>query len=171
MSPWYSLVLLFLWVPLDAQTLNMSRDLVAKGITSSNMVPDSPALDARPLLEAAAAYASANGFTTLTADPGAYYFLSQNNATTHALIKGLASLTIDWQHSDLLFRSSNIAAIEFLNCSGVTFQNFSLDYLQLPFTQVTVASVNASAQTFTFSTLPGYQSPSDFNKNRATDGS
>jgi uncharacterized protein (TIGR03437 family) len=165
------LFLLFLWAPLHAQTLNMSHDLVTNGIASSNMIPDSPALDSRPLLEAAVAYASANAITTLTADPGAYYFLSYNNATAHALLNGAGNLTIDWQHSDLLFAFSNIAGIECLNCAGVTLQNFTLDYLQLPFTQVTVASVNAAAQTVSFNAIPGYQSPSDFNDNRAADGS
>jgi len=171
MVPRHPICLLLLWVPLGAQTLNMSRDLVAKGIATSNMIPDSPALDSRPLLEASAAYALANGISTLTADPGVYYFLSQNNANTHALINGAANLTIDWQHSDLMFHSSNIAAIECLNCSGVTLENFTLDYLQLPFTQVTVASVNPTAQSLTFNTIAGYQSPSDFNTNRAADGS
>jgi uncharacterized protein (TIGR03437 family) len=80
-------------------------------------------------------------------------------------------LTIDWQHSDLLFRSSNVAAIQCTNCNGVTMQNFTLDYQQLPFTQITVASVNPTAQSFTFNTIDGYQAPADFNANRASDGS
>ena len=50
-------------------------------------------------------------------------------------------------------------------------QNFTLDYQQLPFTQVTVTSVDANAQTFNFSTIPGFQSPADFNTNRAADAS
>jgi uncharacterized protein (TIGR03437 family) len=50
-------------------------------------------------------------------------------------------------------------------------QNFTLDYQQLPFTQVTVASVNPAAQSFTFNTITGYQTPADFNANRASDGS
>ena len=56
---------------LSSQTLNMSRDLVAKGIASANMTPDSPSLDARPLFEAATTYASRNGIQTVIADPGA----------------------------------------------------------------------------------------------------
>ena len=165
------LALLAAPLPIRGQMLNMSHDLVAKGVAGANMTPDSPALDSRPLFEAAVAYAVKNSIPTLVADPGAYYFLTLRNGSTHALVSGASNLTIDWQNSDLLFHSSNAAAIQFLNCSGVTMQNFTLDYQQLPFTQVTVASVNAVAQTFTFNTIAGYQPPSDFNTNRAADGS
>jgi hypothetical protein len=41
----------------------------------------------------------------------------------------------------------------------------------LPFTQVTVASVNAAAQTFAYQAIAGYQDPTAFNANRAPDGS
>jgi len=47
--------LLFLLTCLDissaraAGTLNLSRDLVALGIAAQNLVPNNPALDARPL--------------------------------------------------------------------------------------------------------------------------
>jgi len=136
-------VLLFFPLLLSGQTLNLSRDLVVKGIASSNMAPDSPALDSRPLLEAAVIYAGQNGIQTLIADPGAYYFLTLRNISTHVLLNAAANLTIDWQDSDLLFRSSNVAAVQCTNCSGVTMQNFTLDYQQLPFTQVTVTSVDA----------------------------
>jgi hypothetical protein len=148
----------------------MSRDLVARGIAAANLLPNSPSLDARPLFEAAIEYAGPNGIKTVTADTGTYYFLTLRNSTTHALITA-SNLTIDWQNSDLLFHSSNVAAVQFTNCSGITMQNFTLDYQQLPFTQVTVASVNPTAQSFTFNTVPGYQAPADFNTNRAADGS
>ena len=45
--------------------LNLSHDLVAKGIASQNMVPDSPGLDARPLFQ-----------PTVTVDRGSYYLLT-----------------------------------------------------------------------------------------------
>jgi hypothetical protein len=38
-------------------TLNLSHDLVTDGIASANMTPGQPALDSRPLLEAAVSYA------------------------------------------------------------------------------------------------------------------
>ena len=47
----------------------MSRDLVAKGIASANLIPDSPSWDARPLFEAAVTYASQNQIQTATAAP------------------------------------------------------------------------------------------------------
>jgi uncharacterized protein (TIGR03437 family) len=154
-----------------ARALNLSQDLVPLGIASSNMLPDSPALDSRPLFEAAVAYATKNGVATITANPGAYYFLTLRNASTHALITAANNLTIDWQNSDLLFTKSNVAAVQCSNCSGFTMQNFTLDYQQLPFTQIAVASVNAAAQSFTFNTIAGYQPPSAFNTNRAADNS
>ena len=40
-----------------AQTLNLSHDLISKGVATSNMTPNQPALDSRPLLEAAISYA------------------------------------------------------------------------------------------------------------------
>jgi uncharacterized protein (TIGR03437 family) len=168
-----SLLFLLLSTPLltQGQVLNLSRDLVAKGVAPSNMTPDSPALDSRPLFEAAVAYAVQNRIQTVIADPGAYYFLSRRNTSTHVLLSSAANLTIDLQNSDLYFHFSNTSALQCMNCSGVTLQNFTLDYGQLPFTQVTVTSVNPTAQTFNFATITGYQTPADFNTNRAADDS
>jgi uncharacterized protein (TIGR03437 family) len=152
-------------------TLNLSHDLVTDGIASANMTPGQPALDSRPLLEAAVSYAGKNGITILVADPGNYYFLSLHNQNTHVLINGASNLTIDFQSSNLLFMSSNVAAIQCTNCNSVTLQDFTVDYLQLPFTQVTVASVNAAQKNFTYQAISGYQDPAAFNANRASDGS
>jgi uncharacterized protein (TIGR03437 family) len=152
-------------------TLNMSQDLVTKKIASANLTPDTPTLDARPLFEAATAYASQNNIATLIADPGRYYFLSLHNPNVHALLNGIANLTIDWQHSDLVFAFSNTSAIECLSCNTVTMENFTVDYQQLPFTQAVVTAVDATNHRLTFQTIPGWQSPADFNTNRAPDGS
>ena len=135
------------------------------------MTPGQATLDSRPLLEAAVAYAQKNGIANLVADPGNYYFLSLHNANTHVLVSGVSNLTIDFQNSNLLFKSSNVAAIQCTNCTTVTLQGFTTDYLQLPFTQVTVASVNAANQSFSYQTIAGYQDPVAFNQNRAPDGS
>ena len=152
-------------------TVNLSHDLVALGIASANMTPDQPSLDSRPLLQAAIKYAIANNVQNLIADPGAYYFLSLQNANTHVLITGASNLQLNFQNSDLLFAFSNVSAIQCTNCTNVTLENFTVDYQQLPFTQVTVASVNAAARSFTYQTIPGYQDPTAFNANRASDGS
>ncbi len=135
------------------------------------MTPGHPSIDSRPLLEAAATYAAANGITNLIADPGTYYFLSKHNANAHVLINGASNLQLNFQNSNLLFAFSNIAAIQCTNCTNLTLENFTVDYQQLPFTQVTVGSVNAAAQSFTYQTIPGYQDPTAFNVNRAPDGS
>lgn len=160
-------------MPSRAQTatLNLSHDLVSGGIASANMTPDQPALDSRPLLEAAVAYAAAHGVTSLIADAGSYYFLSAHNPNTHVLINGASNLQLNFQNSNLLFAFSNISAIQCTNCASVTLENFTVDYQQLPFTQVTVGAVNASGHSFTYQTIPGYQDPTAFNTNRAPDGS
>lgn len=150
----------------------MSQDLVTYGIASSNLQPNTPSEDARPLLEAAVTFASKNNIATVTADPGSYYFLSLHaGTTTHAYLSGASNVTIDWQNSDLYFAFSNHAAITCQNCSTVTMQNFTLDYQQLPFTQVSITAVDSANGTLTFQTIPGYQSPSDFNTNRTSDNS
>src|SRR5271163_542257 len=94
------LALPFFSIFLSAQqtVLNLSHELVTQGIAASNLTPGMPALDARPLVEAGLAYANANGIATVTADPGAYYFLSRHNANTHVLISGLTNITLDWQN-------------------------------------------------------------------------
>ena len=135
------------------------------------MTPGQAALDSRPLLEAGMTYASSHGIKNVIADPGTYYFLSQRNPNTHVLINGAANLTLNLQNSNLLFAFSNVSAIQCTNCTSVTLENFTIDYQQLPFTQATVASVNASGQSFTYQTIPGYQDPAAFNVNRAPDGS
>jgi uncharacterized protein (TIGR03437 family) len=157
----------------STSVLNMSHDLVTKGIASSNLQPNSPTQDARPLFEQAVAYATANNIATVTADPGNYYFLSLHSATgtMHALLPAAANLTIDWQNSDLYFSYSNHAAITCNACASLTMQNFTVDYVQLPFTQATITAVDSVNRNLTFQTIPGYQSPADFNANRATDGS
>src|SRR5215831_5567950 len=128
--------------PLSAQsTLNLTHDLAAKGIAPFNMQPDSPKLDSRPLLEAAVVYAQKNNIATLIAGRGAYYFLSLRNPQTHILLNGVSGLTIDFQNSDLYFQRSNRGAILCQNCTSVTLQNFTVDFIQLPFTQMTITAV------------------------------
>src|SRR5712692_6960331 len=151
-------------------TLNLTHDLIAKGVALSNMQPDSPKLDSRPLLEAAVAYAQKNNIATLIADRGAYYFLSLRNPQTHILLNGVSGLTIDFQNSDLYFQRSNRGAILCQNCTSVTLQNFTVDFIHLPFTQVTITAVDPARRTLSFETLPGYQAPSDFNTPRTPDG-
>ena len=152
-------------------TLNLSHDLVSTGIAKSNMQPDTPTLDSRPLIEAAVAYAQKNNIATLTADRGAYYFLTLHNPQTHILLNSVSNLTIDLQNSDLYFQQSGHGAILCQTCSSVILQNFTVDFLQLPFTQVTVASVDPAHRSIAFNPMPGFSPPSAFNQTRTPDGS
>ncbi|HTA44634.1 MAG TPA: hypothetical protein VK789_19435 [Bryobacteraceae bacterium] len=144
-------------------TLNLSHDLVANGIASQNMVPNSPTLDARPLFQAGISYASKNHIPTVIADRGNYYFLTQNSAFQHVFLNGIANVTVDLQYSDLYFQNRNIMGIQLSNCTNFTMKDFTADYLELPFTQVTVRSVNASTRTISYTPNPNYSPPSAFN--------
>jgi len=147
---------------LCGQTLNLSHDLIGKGIATSNMTPDQATLDSRPLLEAAITYSQKNKITSLVADPGAYYFLTLHNNMTHVLINAVTNLTLDFQNSDLYFKTPNRSAILCTACTNVTLQNFTVDFQNLPFTQVTVTSVNSANRSVTFAPIAGYRPPSDF---------
>jgi uncharacterized protein (TIGR03437 family) len=144
-------------------TLNLSHDLVTFGISGQNMAPDAPSLDARPLFEAGIAYASKNHIPTVTADRGGYYFLTQNGAFRYALLNGITNVTVDLQYSDLYFAHGNIVGIQAVSCVNLTLKNFTIDYLQLPFTQLTVTGVNAATKTISFKQLGNYPLPSSFN--------
>jgi hypothetical protein len=138
-------------------SLNMSQDLVARGIAVSNLTPNAPSLDAKPLVEAAVAYAAKNGVATVTADPGSYYFPSQR-----VVLAGAANVTLDFRNSDLNFASGATGAVECQNCSAVTLQNFTVDFPQLPFTQVSVTAVDAANRTLTFQIPAGWRAATEF---------
>jgi hypothetical protein len=74
--------------------LNLSHDLTTRNIASQNLTPDSPGLDAGPLLALAISYAQTNGITMLTADRGNYYFLSLANNQTHVQITAVSNLVM-----------------------------------------------------------------------------
>jgi uncharacterized protein (TIGR03437 family) len=151
-------LVLFFPLSMVAQTgsLNMSQDLVARGIAASNLTPNTPALDAKPLVEAAVAYAAINAVATVTADTGSYYFPSQR-----LVLAGAANVTLDFRNADLYFASGATGAVECQNCSAVTLQNFTVDFLQLPFTQVSVTAVDAANRTLTFQVPAGWRAPSE----------
>jgi hypothetical protein len=76
-------------------TITLSHDLVRLGIASSNVRPDSPAIDARPLFQAALEYAQSHPIRLITVDRGAYYFLTSQDSQTYLRIAALSGLTID----------------------------------------------------------------------------
>jgi uncharacterized protein (TIGR03437 family) len=143
--------------------LNLSHDLVAKGIAAKDMAPNQPALDARPLFEAGVVYASRNHIPLVTADRGNYYFLTQNGDYHHAVLNTVNNVTVDLQYSDLYFAHGNIIGIHVVNSTHLTLKNFTVDYLQLPFTQLTVTGVTPSTKTISFKQLGNYPLPSTFN--------
>jgi uncharacterized protein (TIGR03437 family) len=143
--------------------LNLSHDLVANGIATQNMAPNSPSLDARPLFEAGINYASKNHIPTVIADRGSYYFLTQNTSYRHAVLGNISNVTVDLQYSDLYFAHGNIIAIQVVSSTNVTLRNFTIDYLQLPFTELAVTGVNAATKTINFKQFGNYPLPSTFN--------
>jgi uncharacterized protein (TIGR03437 family) len=143
--------------------LNLSHDLVANGIASTDMAPNSPSLDSRPLFPAAIAYASRNHIATVTADRGNYYFLTTNSAYQHVFLDGISNVTVDLQYSDLYFAQGNVIAIHANNCVNLTLRNFTVDYLQLPFTQLTVTAVNPAFRTINVKRIGNYRSLTSFN--------
>jgi uncharacterized protein (TIGR03437 family) len=143
--------------------LNLSHDLVTNRIAAQNMTPDSPQLDSRPLFEAGINYASRNRIPTVIADRGRYYFLTQNGDYHHAVLNGVNNVTVDLQNSDLYFAHGAVIAIHVVNSTNVSLKNFTVDYQQLAYTQLTVTSVNAATKTISFQPLSNYALPSSFN--------
>ena len=150
---------------LYAQTpavLNLSHDLTTLGIAASNMTPNQPTVDSRASFEAGVKYASAHGIPTVTADQGSYYFLTQDASNYHVSVSA-SNLTIDLQYSDLYFANPNAIGMLGSGGSGLTLQNFTMDYITLPFTQVMVTAVNATARTISFQQISGWPSPTALN--------
>lgn len=140
-----------------AQTLNVSEDLVTLGIAGQNAVPDNPSLDARPLFQAALAYARDNGIARVVADPGAYWFLTSQTPSSYLVLDSLSDLTLDLQGSDVFLKTPFQTGIEVRNCLRVALANFTIDFMQLPFTQVRLTGV--SGRTLFYEALPGWPSP------------
>jgi hypothetical protein len=82
----FLLVCVFSSLGMAQGTLNVSTDLTTLKIAAQNLVPNTPALDAGPLLAQAVAYAQRNGIRTVTAKRGNYYFLSLATNLTHFII-------------------------------------------------------------------------------------
>jgi hypothetical protein len=150
---------------LHATTLNMSEDLMRLGIASQNLIPNQPALDARPLMQAAIAYVQSNpGITLLTLDTGNYYLLSNENGAAVLVFPNLSNLTIDLAGSTIYFVGPLLPnGIQLYYCTNVTLTNFQLDYLNPPYTHVKLVSVDATNRTLQYALLPNWPDPSTFN--------
>jgi hypothetical protein len=143
--------------------LNVSHDLTTLGIATQNMSPDTPDLDSRPLFESALQYAQTHSIPRVTADPGAYYFLTGHSFGAFVFFNGLHDVAIDFAGSDLYVKLGNWNAISCTNCQNVQFLNFTLDSLQLPFTQVRVTSVDTANNRILYAALPGWEAATNFN--------
>jgi hypothetical protein len=148
---------------LAQSTLNMSQDLVKLGIASTNLVPNQPSLDAGPLFFRAVSYARVNPIDRVIADPGAYYFLSQQFPGAHVAWDKLSNLTIDLQGSDLNFSHPFSSGIVISNVTNIVLQNFTADYNPLPYTQVRVVSVDLARQRMQYAVDGDWQNPSVLN--------
>lgn len=167
MKPYFRLMLGLMGFGLvSGQTpsvLNLSHDLVTNGIATQNMTPNMPALHARPLFQAGINYALKNHIPLVIADQGSYYFLSLNSQYQHVYLNAISNVTVDLQYSDLYFAQGNIMGIDVNECMNLTLKNFTVDYMQLPFTQVMVTGVNSTARTISIQQLESYPLPSYLN--------
>jgi hypothetical protein len=147
----------------QVKTVNLSRDLVPLGIASRNLPADDPAFDARPLFEAAVAYAADHHIERLTVDRGTYYFLTPEDAQTYLRFPALSDLTIDLAGSRILFTGAFLQGFALVNCDHVTLTNFTIDFVTPPYTEVELASVDPNARTLSYRTLPNWPDPATFN--------
>lgn len=145
-----------------ASTLNLSRDLVRLGIASQNLHADDPSFDARPLFEAAIRYVRENAVERMTVDRGSYYFLTPQDSGAYLEFAALSDVTIDLAGSRIFFAGAFLRAFGLVNCDHVTLKNFDIDFIDPPFTQVELVSVDAAARTLAYRTLPNWRDPATF---------
>lgn len=147
-----------------ATTLNMSHDLIALGIASENLAPNKPSLDARPLFEAALNYVQSHPVQTLTLDKGNYYLLTNQQSSAVLVFPNLSNMTIDLAGSTFYFVGPQLPnGLQLYYCSNVTLTNFTLDYLNPPYTHVKLASVDTVNRLLKYELLPGWPDPATFN--------
>jgi hypothetical protein len=149
---------------LHAATLNMSHDLTTLGIASQNLTPNQPALDARPLMQAAIQYLQSHPVQLLTLDKGNYYLLTNELSSAVLVFPNLSNMTIDLAGSTFYFVGPQLPnGLELYYCTGVTLTNFTVDYLHPPYTHVKLASVDAVNRLLKYQLLPGWPDPATFN--------
>src|SRR6516225_7227084 len=144
-------------------TINLSHDLVRLGIASSNLQPDSPTTDARPLFQAALAYAQSHAVRLITLDHGAYYFLTPQTTQIYLLLFSLSNLTVDLADSTMYFAQAYLRSFELSKCSNVTLTRFRTEFLNEPYTHVQVTYVDPVRRSLAYTTLPNWPDPVTFN--------
>jgi hypothetical protein len=143
-------------------SVNLSRDLVRLGIAPRNLPVDDPSFDARPLFEAAVQYVRTHHVERLTVDRGAYYFLTPQDSLTYLRFPSLSDLTVDLAGSKIVFAGAFLQGFTLANCDHVTLTNFDIDFLDPPYTQVELVSVDPAARTLSYRTLPNWRDPATF---------
>ncbi|HZR90508.1 MAG TPA: hypothetical protein VFB02_27225 [Bradyrhizobium sp.] len=144
-------------------TINLSHDLVRLAIASSNLPPDSPTTDARPLFQAALAYAKIHSVRTITVDHGAYYFLTPQTNQIYLLFSSLSNLTVDLADSTAYFAQPFLRSFELSQCSNVTLTRFRTEYLNPPYTHVQLTYVDPARRSLAYTVLPNWPDPVTFN--------
>src|SRR5215471_2450745 len=102
--------------PTQTSTINLSRDLVRLGIASTNLVPDSPTFDARPLFQAALGYVKNHSIHRVTVDRGNYYFLTPQDTKTYLRLLAHSDLTIDLADSTVYFAGAFLQGFALVDC-------------------------------------------------------
>jgi hypothetical protein len=139
----------------SSTTFNASHDLhkvTIDGVKYPDMKPDMNIQDSAPLLNAAIAYvvSTNGGCTDLIVNPGAYFFNTAKSVPLHKaktayvyVPQAPSPVKINLRGSTLLFQESYYSAFYIDQCSGCAFESFSIDYVNLPFTQLNVTGVTS----------------------------
>ena len=143
--------------------INLSHDLVRLGIASENLAPDTPTTDARPIFQAALAYAKDHSVRLITLDHGAYYFLTPLTPAIYLQLFMLSNLTVDLADSTIFFAHPLLRGFVVSNCSNVTLTRFSTEFLNQPYTHVRLTAVDPLRRSISYATLPGWPDPVNFN--------
>ena len=164
--------LIGLWAPWSSPallarqgSLNLSRDLVTLGIASRNMVPNDPTLDAAALFQLGVEYAQSHHLSRVTVDRGSYYFLATRpqQPDRYTNLYSLSNMVIDLAGSTVFFNRSFLQGFSLNVAQNVTLTNFTIDYLNPPYTHAQITSVDTVNRRVFYSTLPGWPDPATFN--------
>lgn len=147
----------------QSNVINLSHDLARLGIAASNLPPDSPSTDARPLFQAALQYAGSHSIRRITVDHGAYYFLTPQDATAYLHLTSLSDLTVDLADSTVYFAGAFLQGFAVTNCQHVTLTRLRADFISPPYTHVQLIAVDPLARRLSYALLPHWADPVEFN--------
>jgi hypothetical protein len=147
-----------------AQILNMSHDLVPLGIATQNLAPNVSSQDARPLIQATLQYVQNHPVQVLTLDKGDYFLLTAQQPNATLLFPRLGNMTVDLAGSTIYFNGPLLPnGIDVFQCTNFTLKNFTIDFLNPPYTHVQITSVDPAQRLLHYQLLQGWPDPSTFN--------